>query len=192
MPIFKELKTNLPAAYMEAARKLPVSAAGKVGWQADRFWETKDQIYGGISWTTDVITQIWYPSSGFLSRKGALTGAYMYGAAAQGFNAKPVAERLQIARDQGEKLHPGYAGLVEHGIAIGWNNMEFSRFGWADESDPAFSVHAQALAAPQGRFHMAGDQITYWSAWQEGAIISAFAAVSAIDRQANPTATRRG
>ncbi len=192
MPIFKELRTNLPAAYMEAARKLPVQAAGKVGWQADRFWEIKDQIYGGISWTTDVITQIWYPSSGFLSRKGALTGAYMYGAAAQGFNAKPVAERLQIAKDQGEKLHPGYADFVEHGIAIGWNNMEFSRFGWADESDPAFGVHAQMLAAPQGRFHMAGDQITYWSAWQEGAIISALAAVSAIDRQANPTATRRG
>src|SRR5262245_20928014 len=66
MPIFKALRTNLPPAYMEAASKLPVQAAGKVGWQADRFWETKDQIFGGISWTTDVITQIWYPSSGFL------------------------------------------------------------------------------------------------------------------------------
>ena len=28
-----------------------MQAAGKVGWQADRFWEIKDQIYGGISWT---------------------------------------------------------------------------------------------------------------------------------------------
>ena len=61
--------------------------AGKVGWQAERFWETEDQIYGGISWTTDVITQIWYPSSGFLSAKGALTGAYMYGPEAETFNA---------------------------------------------------------------------------------------------------------
>jgi monoamine oxidase len=58
MPIFKALRTNLPVAYMEAARSLPVQAAGKIGWQADRFWETRDQIYGGISWTTDVITQV--------------------------------------------------------------------------------------------------------------------------------------
>jgi monoamine oxidase len=192
MPIFKGLRTNLPAAYMDAANKLPVQAAGKVGWQADRFWETKDRIYGGISWTTDVITQIWYPSSGYLSRKGVLTGAYMYGAAAQSFNARPVAERLQIAKDQGEKLHPEYAKLVEHGIAIGWNNMEFARFAWADESDPTFGAHAQVLAKPQGRFHMVGDQITYWSGWQEGAIISAWEAVNSIDRQTDPTATRRG
>ena len=40
VPIFKSLRTNLPASYMDAARKLPVQAAGKVGWQAERFWET--------------------------------------------------------------------------------------------------------------------------------------------------------
>jgi monoamine oxidase len=190
MPIFKNLRTNLPAHYMNAARALPVQAAGKVGWQADRFWETRDQVYGGISWTTDVITQIWYPSSGYLSRKGVLTGAYMYGAAADDFNARPVAERLDIARQQGERLHADYARLVEHGIAIGWNNMEFEHFGWADESDDAFETPALILAQPQGRFHMAGDQITYWSGWQEGALLSAVAAVRSIDRQTHPAATR--
>jgi monoamine oxidase len=190
-PVFKELKTHLPEPYIGAARKLPVQAAGKVGWQAERFWETNDQIYGGISWTTDVITQIWYPSSGFLSRKGTLTGGYMYGAAAEEFNARPVAERLRIAREQGERLHEGYSKRVEHGIAIGWNNMEFARMGWANEGDPSFAQHAQVLARPQARFHMAGDQLTFWSGWQEGALLSALAAVQAIDRQAQG-ATRRG
>src|SRR6201999_1149532 len=90
--IFRTLKTNLPDRYQEAAAKLPVEAAGKVGWQAERFWETKDNIYGGISWTTDDITQIWYPSSGFLSKTGTLTGAYLYGPVAEAFNAQPVAE----------------------------------------------------------------------------------------------------
>ena len=189
-PIFKTLKTNLPAAYMDAAANLPVAAAGKVGWQAERFWETKDQIYGGISWTTDVITQIWYPSSGFLSRKGALTGAYMYGAVAERFNAQPVAERLRQAKEQGDKLHDGYSKYVEHGVAIGWNNMEFQRMGWAEESDPSFGQHAKVLTEPQGRFHMAGDQLTYWSGWQEGALLSAQAAVASIDRIAK-AATKR-
>jgi monoamine oxidase len=181
-PIFKTLKTNLPAVYMEAAAKLPVQAAGKVGWQAERFWETKDQIYGGISWTTDAITQIWYPSSGFLSRKGVLTGAYMYGASAERFNAQPVPERLRQAKEQGDKLHDGYSNTVEHGLAIGWNNMEFERMAWADEGDPAFAQHAKVLSESQGRFHMAGDQLTYWSGWQEGAPLSAQAAVASINR----------
>jgi monoamine oxidase len=185
VPILRTLKTNLPAAFMAAAKTLPVQAAAKVGWQADRFWETKDNIYGGISWTTDTITQVWYPSSGFLSRKGVLIGAYIYGEAADSFNAKPVEERLRIARDEGEKLHPDFAKSVEHGIAIGWDNMEFEQFAWADESDPGFGAAAQALAKPQGRFQMAGDQVTFWSGWQEGAIISAWEAVKGIDRQAN-------
>jgi len=191
VPVFKTLKTNLPETYMEAARKLPTNAAGKVGWQAERFWETKDNIYGGISWTTDAITQICYPSSGYLSRKGTLTGAYMSGAAAEQFNAQPVEQRLRMAKDQGDRLHDGYSKYVEHGVAIGWNNMEFVRMGWADEGDPSFVQPARVLAAPQGRFHMAGDQLTYWSGWQEGALLSAHTAAQWIARQALP-ATRRG
>jgi monoamine oxidase len=31
---------------------------------------------------------------------------------------------------------------------------------------------------------MAGDQLTYWSGWQEGALLSAQAAVASIDRMA--------
>jgi monoamine oxidase len=181
-PVFAALRTNLPERYTAAARKLPVQAAGKVGWEAERFWEREDQIYGGISWTTDAITQVWYPSHGYLSARGTLTGAYMYGAVAERFNAMSVADRLRTAREQGEKLHPKFAGSVEHGVAIGWNNMEFQRFGWANEADPTFEPNARLLSRPQGRFHMAGDQLTYWSGWQEGAILSAWAAVRAVDK----------
>src|SRR5262245_328806 len=190
MPIFKNMKTDLSAAYMNAARNLSTSASGKVGWQAERFWETRDQIYGGISWTTDTIRQIWYPSWGFLSQKGMLTGAYIYGKTAEAFNARPVEERLHIAREQGERLHEGFSKYVEHGIAIGWDRMEHFRFAWSDTSAPAFGGNAELLATPQGRFHQTGDQITFWSGWQEGAIISAWEAVKSIDRQTNPTAKR--
>jgi monoamine oxidase len=183
IPIFAGLKTNLPPAYMAAAANTPAQAAGKVGWQAERFWETEAQIYGGISWTTDTIDQIWYPSSGYLSAKGTLTGGYMRGKQAIDFNLKPVAERLAIAREQGERLHPGYAKYVERGLAIGWENMEFARGGWINEDDPNFGANSTILSRPQGRFHMAGDQITFLSGWQEGAVVAAHYAVTAIDRE---------
>src|SRR5205085_4546800 len=50
----------------------------KIAFQANRrFWEADDQIYGGISWTEQDITQVWYPSSGFQDRKGVLVGSYI-------------------------------------------------------------------------------------------------------------------
>jgi len=182
LPVFAKLKTNLPAPYMSAAANAPVMAAGKVGWQAERFWETEANIYGGISWTSDTIDQIWYPSSGYLSLKGTLTGAYMRGRQAIEFNTKTVAERLAIAREQGERLHPGYAKYVERGIAIGWENMEFQLGGWVNEGAPSFGANSAVLAEPQGRFHMAGDHITFLSGWQEGAVVAAQHAVGNIDR----------
>ena len=190
MPIFKRMKTNLPPAFMVAAANLPIMPAGKVGWQAERFWETQAQIYGGISWTSDTIDQIWYPSHDYLSRKGVLTGGYIRGKEAIEFNGRPIAERLHIAREQGEKLHPGFAKHVEHGLAIGWERMEFQQGGWANEDDPRFLANAEVLSKPQGRFHMAGDHITLWSGWQEGAVLAALHAVTAIDRQTRPGAGR--
>jgi len=191
MPIFRHFKTNLPPAFMAAAAALPTYAAGKVGWQAPRFWEANDNIYGGISWTSDTIDQVWYPSDGYLSAKGVLTGAYMRGARAERFNALAVDERLRIAREEGEKLHPGhFARSVEHGLAIGWNSMEFARMAWADETDPGFEAPAKVLSQPQGRLVLAGDQITFLSGWQEGALLSAQAAVAAIDRHGQAGAGR--
>jgi monoamine oxidase len=184
MPIFRRMRTNLPGVFMSAAANLPIYQAGKVGWQADRFWEANDNIYGGISWTTDLIDQIWYPSEGYLSRTGVLTGAYMRGKPAQKFNAMPIEQRLLVAREQGERLHPGrYAKSVRHGIAIAWEKVEHIEFAWADETDPAFERNALILSEPQGRFHLAGDQITWLSGWQEGCIVSAWETVKSIDRQ---------
>lgn len=179
-PVLKGLKSNLPGAFKAALDGLWPVSAGKVAWQAERFWETEDQIFGGISWTTDTIRQIIYPSHGFLTPKGILTGAYVHGPGAAEFNARPVAERLALAKAQGAKLHAGFEKRVTHGLAIGWNNMEFAQTAWIDAAHPEFDRHARTLARPQGRFHMAGDQLTRLSGWQEGAILSAWNAVHAI------------
>ncbi len=59
------------------------AASGKIGLQFKRrFWEEDDQIFGGISRTDQDITQIVYPSHGYLGRKGVLIGYYQSGAKA--------------------------------------------------------------------------------------------------------------
>ena len=45
--------------------------ADKVAFEAPRrWWEADLGLYGGISWTSRDINQIWYPSSGFNGKKG--------------------------------------------------------------------------------------------------------------------------
>jgi monoamine oxidase len=68
--------------------------------------------------------------------------------------------------------------------------MEFARMGWANESDKGFPDPAGILREPHGRLMIAGDQVTFWSGWQEGAVLSAWDAIGAIDRHLNPGARR--
>ena len=63
-------------AAIEAVDYVP---AVKIAFQAERrFWELDQAIYGGISWTTRDITQVWYPSAGIHQQKGILVGAYIW------------------------------------------------------------------------------------------------------------------
>ena len=105
-------------------------SACKVAWQAERFWESdKNQIYGGISWTSQDISQIWYPSTGFHNQRAILTGAYLRGTElvnlapentpdynpeaipakpnkAKFFGDKNHQERIAKAVREGARLHP--------------------------------------------------------------------------------------
>jgi len=147
--------------------KLPTQAARQVGWQASVLG-TKDQITAASPGRPMSSRKIWYPSSGYLQQEGHAYRRLMYGAPAEEFNARPPAERLHIAKEQGEKLHPGYSNYVEHGPRGRLEPIWISRAWLGNESDPAFPLHAVVLATPQGRFRVAGDQVTYYAGWQEG------------------------
>jgi monoamine oxidase len=154
-------------------------AAAKVGWQAEeRFWESpRDQIYGGISWIDHPITQFWYPSSGYFSAKGVLTGAYNYAETARKFGALPLDQRLMLATQGAERLHPEFLKFVrtELGLSIAWQQVPHQLGGWADWdwSKPEQAAAYNRLLSPDKRFFVCGDQVSYLSGWQEGAILSA-------------------
>ena len=57
------LRHNLPARYVRALSAPGRGRLVKLAFQAQRrFWED-EHIYGGISWTNQDITQIWYPAA---------------------------------------------------------------------------------------------------------------------------------
>jgi monoamine oxidase len=157
----------------------------KVGWQTNsRFWETQDQMYGGISYTTDPITQIWYPSWSYFKQKGILTGAYNYDDNARDYGKMSPRERLVEAMKGGTKVHPDFAKHVpmDLGLSIAWQNVPYQLGGWADDwacdrEIPSALLKPEATA---GRFWVAGDQVSYLSGWQEGAVRSAHHVIAGI------------
>jgi monoamine oxidase len=177
---------TIPADFTPAVRDAITAAdyvpAGKAAFQAERrFWELDHAIYGGISWTSRDITQIWYPTAGLQQRKGVLLGAYIWSQAeGAAFAAKPPAQRLEDALSDGEHLHPEYRRWLTHGVAVAWPKVPFSLGAWAEWSRDARARHYPALLNGDGPFLFAGEHLSWLNGWQEGAVRSAHAALTAM------------
>lgn len=200
-----------------------LAATSKVGWQADRtLWQGKlishqhdDEtkltmmvapeseegvvpIFGGISWTSHQIVQIWYPSTAYHDRKGVLTGAYNFGLTAFDWGRKTVDQRLELAREGARQFGRKFGNGLDHGVAIAWQNMPYIKGGWAywqavgsdEEAARHFNNLAQGTGVQDAKgklsdplFFVVGDQLSSLPGWQEGAIA---AALNALTRMARP------
>ncbi len=181
LPVLQKIPANFSPEFKQAVDRGRFASTCKVGWQAnERFWESdKYQIYGGISWIDHTITQMWYPSYDYFTKNGTLTGAYNFDDDAVKLGNLSLKERLAMAREGARKLHPEFGDdrIVPQalGLSIAWRNVPFQLGGWADwQSDDAADAKAYTrLLAPDGRFHVVGDQVSPLPGWQEGAMMSA-------------------
>jgi monoamine oxidase len=182
LPILSKIKNNnFGDDFSKAIETCVYDPTCKLGWQANRrFWEdNKNQIYGGISYTDDPITQMWYPSYDYFTKNGTLTGVYNYDHDAIAFGNMSLEERIRVARKGAVKFHPEFAdtNLVpsDKAVSIAWQNIPNQGGGWANW-DPNSDDHAKAyrrLLRPDRRFYIAGDQVSQLPGWQEGAMESA-------------------
>ena len=181
LPILAAIKdNNFSDEYRAAVAAVNFADTCKVGWQTSaRFWETQNEIYGGISYTKQNMTQMWYPSYAYFTKKGILTGAYNYDDDARQMAKWSPEERLVHAKAEAEKLHPGFSKYAEHGVSIAWKQVPYQLGGWADDWDCDTATY-QRLLKPEGRFWAAGDQLSYLSGWQEGAVLSAHHVIDGI------------
>ena len=116
LPLLREIDLDVPAETKQAIAAVSLASAGKIGLQFKRrFWEEDEGIYGGISRTSLDITQILYPSAGYLSRKGVVIGYYQNGEKAKAMGKLPHAERL-APRDRAGLVDPS---AVPHRAGVG-------------------------------------------------------------------------
>jgi monoamine oxidase len=184
-PVLRQLDADFAPEIKAAMASVGQVPAAKLAFQAERrFWELDQQIYGGISWTTRDITQIWYPSNGFHRRKGILVGGYIWTEQlGHAFANKPLAQRVSDAIADGGRLHAGYGSHLVKGISVAWSKIPFSGAGWAEWSQRARATAYPVLLQGDGPILFAGDHMSYVTGWQEGAVRSAHHAVEQIARR---------
>jgi monoamine oxidase len=87
--VLRGIKTNFRGELVKEIASMQYVEAVKIAAQAERrFWEEDLRIYGGISWTDQDITQVWYPASGYHRTKGVLLLAYTWEEPRNAFSAR--------------------------------------------------------------------------------------------------------
>ena len=188
--LLAKIPNDFSAAKNAAFKSVNYLPSVKVAFEAPRFWETDDNIFGGVAWTDRDNENVLYPSHGIGSAKGVLVAAYVAGWTnrenPQKFAAYSDAKRLQISRESIEALHPGRSKLLTKGVSVGWGLVPYSEgVGalWPDDPAARGPTYAELLK-PEGPIIFAGEHLSYQGLWQEGAARSAHEALKLLTAMA--------
>ena len=175
--VLKDIPNDFSEAHKTEISSFVYSNAAKLAFQSRRFWEQDHSIFGGISWTNQDITQIWYPSNALGHNDGIIIGAYIWGnTASTNFSNQSPQQRINSALLQGNNLHSEYQSEVSKGISVAWRNIPFQLGAYGLST-------ANTLLAPDDNIIFAGEHLSILKGWQEGAILSAYNAINEITKK---------
>ncbi len=188
--LLERVPSDFSAAKKAAIRDVRYLQGVKVGFESRRFWEDEG-IYGGLGWTDQVSENLLYPSGDWNSGRGVLVAAYVAGWTGrdhpQRFTAMSHDERFRICREVVERLHPGRSRELDRPLTVAWGLTPYSEGvapigpDWGPAARPARYAE---LLRPEGPIFFAGEHLSYVIFWQEGAALSAQAALRGLQRRA--------
>jgi monoamine oxidase len=189
--LLARIPNDFSAAKQAALKDVPYLKSAKVAFEAPRFWETDEQIYGGLAWTDRLNENLIYPSDRFNSPRGVLVGAYVAGwthnDTPDSFTRLPFEEQIRISRESVEALHPGKSRLLEKPLVTNWGQIAYSEGVGAVGPDWGPQRRGQRYAEllkPEGPIFFAGEHLSYVGLWQEGAALSAHEAIRLLQSMA--------
>ena len=181
LPVLSYVKNNFSSDVNRAIDFIEYNKTGKIGLQFKRrFWEEDEHIYGGITHTNNELTQIFYPSYDYLSKKGILIGYYNFNEKAAQVGELSYADREKLALQKGKLIHPQYDKEFESSLSVSWHKTKYSMGGWAVYSSETRKNSYPAMLKPDGNVYFAGEHLTYLNAWMAGALESARSVVTEI------------
>jgi monoamine oxidase len=185
--VLSQLDVQVGKPMQAAIKALPYNSSVKVGLEMkSRFWEEKAHIYGGHSFTDQAISLISYPSTNFFGKGPAvLLGGYAFGLGAYMLAGMTPEQRIKAALDQGSVFHPeDYKSQYLNGVSMAWSRQEWILGCCANWTEQTREEHYQNLAAFDGRVVLAGEHVSYYGCWQEGAVLSALDAITRLHKRA--------
>ena len=179
LSVLRTLATDFSDPFARAIAAISYGPSSKVAFSANRrFWEEDDRILGGISWTNTPMTQILYPSGGYLAKTGVIVGAYNFEDNARLYGALAPADRIARARAEGRAIHPQYDTDIASAFTVAWQNVPENLGAWGDWTAAQRLNEYKTLRAFDGPYILAGEHMSYIPAWQAGALESARAVVT--------------
>ena len=181
-------KLDLPALSerkRDVIKRVHYDAVSRVYLQAkNRFWEAKG--LNGFAFTSGAI-EIWQPTWDQPGPRGILM-TYARPGEAERITRLKEPERIETTLKQLDEIFSGLRANFERGATKCWLDDEWSRGAWALVG---FTDFATAIAV-EGRIHFAGEHLSPWASWMQGALSSGLRAVKEIDAAQSPAAKVAG
>jgi monoamine oxidase len=178
LTIVRTLDADFSPAVRAAIEGISYDSAYKVAWEAPRFWEKENGIYGGLSYLQQTVGIVWYPSARMFSERGVIVGGYSIenGSA---FGKLPSFEaKLEASRQAIETLHPGHGEDLSKPVYVSWGQIPYNLGSWISGFGHAGSGSLDVLLTPDRRVYFAGDHTSHLVGWQEGAALSSYRVIN--------------
>jgi len=143
-----------------------------------RFWEARG--LNGFAFTSGAI-EIWQPTWSQPGPRGILM-TYARPGEAERITQLKESDRIETTLKQLDGIFSGLRANFERGATKCWLDDEWSRGAWAFVG---FTDFATAIAN-EGRIHFAGEHLSPWFSWMQGALSSGLRAVKEIDEAQYP------
>lgn len=185
LSVLKSIPADFSPDMQKAINSINYASAGKMGIQFKRrFWEEDEQVYGGTTTTNTDISSMYYPPTGYHEKKGILLAYYSFGAAADRLGAMSLDQRLSYTMNIGSKIHPQFYKEFETAFSIDWKKIKYNLGGWVGYTGDDRKTYYPTLCKPDGRIYLAGEHMSYVTAWMAGGIESARKVVTELHERA--------
>jgi monoamine oxidase len=159
----------------EIIRSVQYDAVSRVYLQTrNRFWE--DNGLNGFAFTSGAI-EIWQPTWSQPGPRGILM-TYARPGEAERITRLKEKDRIDTTLRQLNEMFPGLRENFERGATKCWLEDEWSRGAWAFVGMADFFT----AAAREGRIHFAGEHLSPWFSWMQGALSSGLRVVKEIEQ----------
>lgn len=153
-----------------------------------RFWELEG-IYGGASLLDSIARMTFYPSDNEEKNQaisegpGVLLGSYTWGATARRLGALSQEERGKLVVNNIKQFHPhikDYLDLDQPYASMAWDQYPYAAGAFSSSYPHDLQMFFPGASRPAGRLFFAGEHLSPYPTWIQGALWSALQAVMQI------------